>query len=119
MMMDKSAVIGGVRLHYLDREGEARPVVFLHGLSANAHWFDHITEVALTPRFRVLALDLRARGFSDKPATGHSIEEHIDPFGSEGTMPRKRRSRRPDLFPIAVPSLSVGITSRCCLGRAP
>jgi pimeloyl-ACP methyl ester carboxylesterase len=76
MPIDKSADIGGMRLHYLERAGEAGPIVFLHGLSANAHCFDYITETALSTRFRVLALDLRGRGASDKPLTGYSIEEH-------------------------------------------
>jgi len=76
MPIDKSADIGGIRLHYLECAGEAGPIVFLHGLSANAHSFDCITEAALSSRFRVLALDLRGRGASDKPLTGYSIQEH-------------------------------------------
>ncbi len=46
------------------------------GLTANAHAFDGLVRAGLSPRFRVLALDLRGRGLSDKPDTGYSLVEH-------------------------------------------
>jgi pimeloyl-ACP methyl ester carboxylesterase len=73
---DRSVVVNGIRLHYLDYSGQDGPIVFLHGLSANAHSFDEPIRVGLTPPFRVLALDLRGRGLSDKPQSGYSINEH-------------------------------------------
>ena len=76
MLGDKSAIVNGLRLHYLDHAGDSGPIVFLHGLSANAHFFDDLIEAGLSPRLRVLSLDLRGRGLSDKPAGGYSIDEH-------------------------------------------
>jgi pimeloyl-ACP methyl ester carboxylesterase len=73
---DKFVVVNGVRLHYLDHPGEEGPIVFLHGLSANAHSFDQLVRAGLMAPFRVLALDLRGRGLSEKPPTGYSVAEH-------------------------------------------
>lgn len=52
------------------------PVVCVHGLSANCRCWDVMAD-ALTPDYRVLAVDLRGRGLSDKPASGYSVGHHI------------------------------------------
>ena len=65
----------GIRLHYVDHAGERGPLVFLHGLSANAHSFDELIGSGLSPAFRAIALDLRGRGRSQK-ASGYTLEEH-------------------------------------------
>jgi pimeloyl-ACP methyl ester carboxylesterase len=67
----------GIRLHYMDHAGERGPLVFLHGLSANAHSFDELIGSGLSPAFRALALDLRGRGHSQK-GSGYTFEEHSD-----------------------------------------
>jgi pimeloyl-ACP methyl ester carboxylesterase len=46
------------------------------GLTANAHAFDGLIRAGLSPRCDVLAVDLRGRGLSDKPATGYSMADH-------------------------------------------
>jgi pimeloyl-ACP methyl ester carboxylesterase len=58
----------GVRLHYTD-EGAATPVVLLHGFAVNAdlNWRPPGITAALVRGFRVIALDLRGHGLSDKP----------------------------------------------------
>jgi pimeloyl-ACP methyl ester carboxylesterase len=66
----------GVKLHYLDHAGGEPWVVLLHGLTANAHSFDGLVEAGLSPRFRVVSVDLRGRGLSDKPPSGYSMAEH-------------------------------------------
>lgn len=68
-------VARGLRTRYLDLPGGDPPIVLLHGLSANAHEFGALA-AALSPRFRVVAPDLRGRGGSDKPATGYTIADH-------------------------------------------
>jgi pimeloyl-ACP methyl ester carboxylesterase len=73
---DKFVVANGIRMHYLERAGEKGPLVFLHGLSANAHYFDQLLDSGLSPTFRTLALDLRGRGLSEKAASGYTFEEH-------------------------------------------
>ena len=67
---------GLMRTHYLDFPGGDPPVVLLHGLSANAHEFCGLIDAGLSPRFRVIAPDLRGRGQTDKPERGYSIGEH-------------------------------------------
>lgn len=56
---------GGVRLHYYEG-GRGEPVLLLHGWAVDARMWTPLAR-ALTPEFRVLALDLRGHGLSDKP----------------------------------------------------
>ena len=74
--MDRVVDANGIRLHCMDHEGGEPAVVLLPGLTANANSFDGLVEAGLAPRFRLIAIDLRGRGQSDKPATGYSIAEH-------------------------------------------
>jgi triacylglycerol lipase len=62
----KELAIPGFRIEYMEA-GEGEPLVLLHGIAADK---DHWTRVApyLTPRFRVIAIDLPGFGESDKPA---------------------------------------------------
>jgi pimeloyl-ACP methyl ester carboxylesterase len=83
----------GVRIHYLRHDGPAPPMVLLHGLTANAHYFDSLVQAGLTGTRGVLAVDLRGRGLSDKPPTGYSMAEHaadvialLDHHGIERTV---------------------------------
>ncbi|HXH96973.1 MAG TPA: alpha/beta hydrolase [Gaiellaceae bacterium] len=66
----------GVRLHYLDHDGEGPVLVLTHGLTANAHFFDELVHAGLAPALRVLSFDLRGRGLSEKPERGYSLEDH-------------------------------------------
>src|SRR5262245_66669525 len=55
----------GLRLSCLEWGAAGRPVVcFLHGGSAHAHWFDHVTP-ARAGRFHLSALDQRGHGESE------------------------------------------------------
>lgn len=65
-----------IRLHYLDHGGTGPALILMPGLTANAYCFDGLVKAGLTRHFRVLALDLRGRGLSDKPETGYSMEDH-------------------------------------------
>jgi pimeloyl-ACP methyl ester carboxylesterase len=47
----------------------------VHGITANSRFWDCLAS-ALSPHHRVMAMDLRGRGLSDKPSTGYSIEHH-------------------------------------------
>jgi pimeloyl-ACP methyl ester carboxylesterase len=68
-------VAHGLRTRYLEWPGDDPPIVLLHGLSANANEFAALG-TALSPRFRVIAPDLRGRGGTDKPATGYTMADH-------------------------------------------
>lgn len=62
--------VNGLRLHYLDwGTGGGAPLLFLHGGSAHAHWWD-FTLPLLAERFRCIALDLRGHGESARPTDG-------------------------------------------------
>ena len=58
----------GVRIHYYDR-GEGKPVVLVHGGGGNGALWDALgtTDVLIEAGFRVIALDMRGYGQSDKP----------------------------------------------------
>jgi pimeloyl-ACP methyl ester carboxylesterase len=75
-MKDCFAQANDIRLHYIDHTGGETALVLLPGLTANAHSFDGLMGAGLGLRNRVLALDLRGRGLSDKPATGYSMADH-------------------------------------------
>ena len=61
---------GGVTLSIRDHEGGSPPVLALHGLASNARWWDL---VAARLDERVVAVDLRGHGLSDKPDTGYDF----------------------------------------------
>jgi non-heme chloroperoxidase len=61
----------GVRLHYLEA-GAGKPLVLVHGFSQTAEQFKFQIE-GMADRYRVIALDLRGHGESDKPNFGLKI----------------------------------------------
>ena len=76
---EQSIETNGIRVHVLDH-GPADPgvstLVLAHGLTANAHFFDGLVAEGLAEDLRLLCVDLRGRGFSDKPDTGYAMEDH-------------------------------------------
>lgn len=51
----------------------APPIVLVHGWAASGNvWVNQLTDSALTARHRLLAVDLRGHGESDKPADGYA-----------------------------------------------
>ena len=68
-------VADGTKLHYLD-VGEGPPVVLLHGArgSAVGNWFRTGVGPALVPTNRVIAIDMRGHGLSDRSERrGHDL----------------------------------------------
>jgi pimeloyl-ACP methyl ester carboxylesterase len=61
----------GVRLHYLEA-GSGKPILMIPGWSQTAEQFRHQLE-GLSDRYRVIALDMRGHGESDKPEHGYRI----------------------------------------------
>jgi 3-oxoadipate enol-lactonase len=68
----------GIRLHYevLGRSG-ATPVLMIQGLGADKHGWD-MQRLPLAFRYRVIALDNRGAGRSDKPFGTYSLEQMAD-----------------------------------------
>jgi len=56
----------GIRLHYL-REGEGRPVVFLHGGILDSHDFQGALHLAAKQGYRAMAFDRPGYGLSERP----------------------------------------------------
>ena len=70
------AEVNGIELFYTD-EGVGDPVVLIHGLgSSSDDWQLQIP--VLTPRFRVVAVDLRGHGQSNKPAGPYTMAVFAD-----------------------------------------
>jgi len=67
-----------IKLHYLEFEGEQPTIIFMHGLTANAHAFDGLMAAGLSPAFHVLSVDLRGRGETDAPVSGYTMKEHAE-----------------------------------------
>lgn len=74
--MDKYIKTNGIQLHALDYPGDGSTLIYLPGLTATAYLFDGVAQSGLTPRFRILGLDLRGRGRSDKPESGYTMADH-------------------------------------------
>jgi pimeloyl-ACP methyl ester carboxylesterase len=53
-------------------------LLLLHGLTANKHTFDGLLRAGLAKNNRVIRIDLRGRGFSDKPSTGYHMRDHAN-----------------------------------------
>lgn len=69
--------VNGVKLHYLEW-GEAGDVLLLlNGLGSNGHVFDDFAP-KFADRFRVIAVDRRGYGESDKPASGYDIDTRVE-----------------------------------------
>lgn len=66
----------GVKVYY-DTYGEGVPIVFLHPWTTNGGiWYFQTFSFARTNK--VVVVDHRGHGRSDKPKSGYSIEEHAD-----------------------------------------
>ena len=63
----------GVRIAW-ESNGSGDPVLFLHGLGGSMHdWEAQVP--AFSPKYRVLRLDVRGHGSSDKPKGKYEVEE--------------------------------------------
>jgi pimeloyl-ACP methyl ester carboxylesterase len=66
----------GAEINLAVWEGAGTPILCVHGITANCRSWD-VLAAALTPKHRMLAMDLRGRGRSDKPPSGYSLDQHI------------------------------------------
>ena len=51
-------------------------VLCVHGMTANCRCWDRLVP-SLSKHHRVIGMDLRGRGMSDKPESGYSLENHV------------------------------------------
>ena len=71
----KSANGDGIAIRLAKWEGEGKTLLAVHGLTANCRCWDSVAE-GVAGRHRLLAMDLRGRGLSEKPASGYSVAHH-------------------------------------------
>lgn len=78
-MMDQPKMIkargDGIQIQLAVWDGQGQPILCIHGLTANSRFWDCLAS-ALSPKHRVIAMDLRGRGLSDQPQTGYSLKHH-------------------------------------------
>jgi pimeloyl-ACP methyl ester carboxylesterase len=67
----------GININLAIWEGKDPPILCVHGITANCRCWDVVADL-LAPQFRVLSVDLRGRGRSDKPSEGYSIDHHTN-----------------------------------------
>ncbi len=70
---------GDVAIHVVDHGGDGAPLVTVHGTGLVARVWD-VMVPHLAPQFRVLAVDRRGHGQSDKPATGYQLDELVPDY---------------------------------------
>ncbi|MBE5939085.1 MAG: alpha/beta hydrolase [Lachnospiraceae bacterium] len=68
--------IDGININYRD-EGSGEVVLLLHGWGSNIALFDGIFNL-LTPKYRVVALDMPGFGQSDEPKEVWGVDEYLD-----------------------------------------
>ncbi|NBC84847.1 MAG: alpha/beta fold hydrolase [Bacteroidetes bacterium] len=96
--MTSTVTVDGARLH-VEEDGQGKPLLLVHGLGSSARdWFAQVPHFA--PRYRVLTLDLRGHGRSDKPREAYSIAQ----FARDVAVLLRKR----DAWPAHVVGLSMG-----------
>lgn len=75
-MLSKNINTNGINLHYIETETNGPTIILMHGLTANAHAFDGLLKEGLDKNFRVISVDLRGRGQSEKPVVGYTMKDH-------------------------------------------
>jgi pimeloyl-ACP methyl ester carboxylesterase len=68
--------LGDLTLHVLEWSGNEPTIVAIHGSTMSAYTYTCLAE-QLAPDIRFVAVDLRGHGFSDKPPTGYTVDQHV------------------------------------------
>jgi pimeloyl-ACP methyl ester carboxylesterase len=61
----KFADVGGIKVHYQEK-GEGTPLILIHGFAASTYTWKDVF-VPLSEKYRVIAVDLKGFGFTEKP----------------------------------------------------
>ncbi len=95
----QKVIANGLNFQLAKWEGAGNNVLGIHGLTANCRCFDAIAP-AICPKNNLMAMDLRGRGLSDKPAEGYSIPQHCQDI--------KQIVSQLDLSPLVLMGHSLG-----------
>jgi pimeloyl-ACP methyl ester carboxylesterase/DNA-binding SARP family transcriptional activator len=74
--LDELVPLQEITMHVLEWPGEEPAIVAIHGSGGLASRFANWGE-RLVPAVRVVAVDLRGHGFSDKPPSGYGVDDHV------------------------------------------
>jgi pimeloyl-ACP methyl ester carboxylesterase/DNA-binding SARP family transcriptional activator len=74
---DTFVTLPKVTLHVVDWPGEGPAILGIHGSTLSAYALTALAE-RLAPPCRFVAPDLRGHGFSDKPAGGYTVQQHVE-----------------------------------------
>ncbi len=66
----------GITLNVREYAGDGPALMLLPGLTANACFFNSLVDAGLAPRHRIVAVNLRGRGRSEKPPGDYSMATH-------------------------------------------
>ena len=65
----------GIKIQLAVWKGKGKDLLCIHGITANCRCWDLVAS-SLSPRHKVIAMDLRGRGLSDGPSSGYSVNHH-------------------------------------------
>jgi pimeloyl-ACP methyl ester carboxylesterase len=74
-VLERRVRAGDVEIATREWEGDGRPFVLVHGLASNARTWDLVAAAFNRAGHRVIAVDQRGHGQSDKPEKGYGFEE--------------------------------------------
>jgi pimeloyl-ACP methyl ester carboxylesterase len=66
----------GIEINLAVWQGAGQPILCIHGITANCRCWGTLAD-ALAPEYRVIAMDLRGRGQSDRPSEGYALAYHL------------------------------------------
>lgn len=72
-MLSKKIKCNNINMHYLDSEGDKKPLLLLHALAGNSKSWLKVSH-ELEEDYRVIIPDLRGHGLTDKPNNGYDKE---------------------------------------------
>jgi pimeloyl-ACP methyl ester carboxylesterase len=72
---DRWLDVRGIRLHIREWDGSDVPFVLVHGLSSNCMTWEAVAQRLHSAGHRVVTLDQRGHGLSDKPKSGYGFDE--------------------------------------------
>jgi pimeloyl-ACP methyl ester carboxylesterase len=75
--LDELVQLRDITMHVVEWPGQEPTLLFVHGSSGYGGRFTAWGET-LAPERRVIAVDLRGHGHSDKPPSGYGVEDHVE-----------------------------------------
>lgn len=74
--LDELVPLREITMHVVDWTGNEPSILYVHGSGMHALRFTAWGEL-LSPEVRVVGVDLRGHGYSDKPPSGYGVDEHV------------------------------------------